>query len=138
MQPFIRAVNNFHIFLFNAKSFWQNIFIYSYVKVYFAALVVINAALWLAARFIGGGAGDGPITLHYNVDFGVDLIGGAARIYIIPLTGLFVIFLNFTLFGYVSLHKDRKLVSHILFSASLVANFLLCAAIASIYLANFR
>ena len=37
----------------------------------------------------------GQIFLHYNIIFGVDLIGDWWRIYFLPLAGVLVIFLNY-------------------------------------------
>jgi len=120
------------------RNYFAGIFSYLYVKVYFFIILSVNAALWLIARFIKTSVGTEQMALHYNVDFGIDYYGSAGKIYIIPFLGLVIMLVNFSLFAAVSGHKDRKFISHVLFTSALTANLTLLVAIVSVYLVNFR
>ncbi len=60
-----------------------------------------------------------PITLHYNVSLGIDLTGPWQRIFIIPLLGLLVIFVNTILANL--LYKRYRLLSWLLSVTSFLA-----------------
>lgn len=65
-------------------------------KVILAILVlslIINIALWVFLKiFIK--PGPVPLTLHYTIYFGPDLLGEAWQVFSIPLVGLMVILVN--------------------------------------------
>ncbi|PIS42465.1 MAG: hypothetical protein COT24_03415 [Candidatus Kerfeldbacteria bacterium CG08_land_8_20_14_0_20_40_16] len=52
-----------------------------------------------------------PISLHYNIYFGIDLIGEWYKLYFIPLSGLIIILVNY-------------LVSAIIYSSKMVLAYL--------------
>lgn len=51
---------------------------------------------------------DGQIFLHYNIIFGVDLVGDWWKIYYLPLTGILVILLNY-FFSFMLYSADKFL-----------------------------
>ncbi len=55
--------------------------------------------------------------LHYNILFGVDLIGPAWQVYLVPLSGFMIILVNFLL-GWALFKKDTF--------ASFILNFVAC------------
>ena len=107
-----------------------------YVRIYLAILICVNFLNWMVAIFINKNVSQELVFLHYNVDFGVDLIGNAPRVYIIPLLGFIIILVNFVLLIFI--YKHSKFIAHLLLSAALMANLFLLAAIASVYLINLR
>lgn len=133
-----KLFNFFYLIRQNIKSNLFDLFAHLYVKIYFFILLIINIIIWLTARFIDTEIGEELIALHYNVDFGINLIGEAKKIYIIPLLGFLIIIINFIIFGSVGKYRGRVFIFHILFAASLLANIILLMAITSIYLINFR
>src|SRR3989339_598593 len=98
----------------------------------------LNFLTWMAARYIHGEIGSQQIALHYSVDSGIDFYGDIDKIYIIPLLGFFIILINFLLYFNIIIYKDRKFISYILFTTSLVCNLILLISIVSVYLINFR
>ena len=63
-----------------------------------AGVILIQVFLWLYLIFnIRSEAGQ--IFLHYNIIFGVDLVGDWWKIYFIPLAGVMVILLNYFFSG---------------------------------------
>ena len=115
----------------------SDIFSYLYVKIYISFLLIINILNWISARYIYTEIGDKLIALHYNVDFGVNYIGKAREIFIIPFLGLIIIIINFILILFLNRYKDKRFFHHILFNSALISNLVLLASIISIYLINF-
>lgn len=65
--------------------------------------------------------------LHYNILFGVDLIGPAWHVYLVPLSGLIILLVNFIV-GW-TLYKKEPFASHILnFTACFIQLFLVIDA----------
>lgn len=121
------------------RSLWEKVCDFSgifYVRAYLILLILLNIINWLAARAISGKATQNLVILHYNIDFGVNLIGGAARIYVIPALGLAIILINYILSVFI--HKQSKTAVHLLLAAAILSNLFLLFASASLYLINFR
>ena len=108
-----------------------------FVKIYLLAAVLLNILIWIGAKYIAMVVGANQIALHYSVGFGIDYYGDTVKIYIIPLLGLLIIFLNFVLYVLVSKYRDKNFIAHILFSSSIVANVILLISIFSVYIINF-
>lgn len=51
-----------------------------------------------------------PIFLHYNIYFGIDLIGKWYRIYLFPLSGLLILIINIIFSSFV--FKKEKVISN--------------------------
>ena len=138
MPDLSRFYENFYLLrqkFFGALSYLSG---YFFIRLYFIALLGLNLLIWLIAYFINASVSQDLVVLHYNIDFGVDLIGSVRRIYIIPLLGLIIILVNAILVFIFSRRKDFKFFSHLLLAASLVVNLFLLIALGSIYLINFR
>ncbi len=94
--------------------------------------LLANAFVWFWLLYKIGPQQD-PIFLHYNILFGVDLIGEWWRIVYLPITGFFILVVNFIL-GWVLFHKDR-LIAYILNAISLICQvFLLIATLLIVFL----
>lgn len=130
-------LNNFRLSLANIKDYTIYAFSSLSAKVYLAILLFINAIAWLGTGYIDSIIQKNIIALHYNVDFGINLIGEAKNIYIIPLVGLIIILINTILYISLSRNRDNKIIFHIMFIASAFVNIVLLSAVTSIYLINF-
>lgn len=108
-----------------------------YVKIYFAVIILLNLASWAIAGFIVSGVGQNAIVfLHYNVDFGVNLIGGVKQIYTLPLLGLSVLAFNFILL--VHFLRFNKFIAHLLMSSVVLVHVIIIISLLLNYLINFR
>jgi hypothetical protein len=67
--------------------------------------IVLNIALWIWL-FIQFPPTSDTVFLHYNVLFGVDLIGAWWRVLWVPILGAFIILLN-TVVGWFSFAYDQ-------------------------------
>ncbi len=108
-----------------------------YVRVYLIFIFFFNILSWVLAYFINSKAGQNPIIfLHYNVDFGANLVGDVGQLYTLSDLGLIVFIFNFFLF--LNFYKKNKFISHLLLSAAVLVNAILVIALYLIYLVNFR
>lgn len=97
--------------------------------------LLINAANWgLIAFFIR--PVDFPIVLHYNVYFGVDVIGAWWQVYFLPLVGLVILLVNAVL-GYLFYQQKERIVAHLLMLAIFIAQIGISIAVAGILLINY-
>lgn len=128
-------------FTLAGKNFLNNlleIFDFFHSKVYIGITVLLNLLSWISVVFINLKAGDGPLILHYNVDFGVDLIGFEEDLFIIPLLGLSIFLINLILLTVFARWENAKFLSHFLFTVSLLVNLFLLISLGPIYFVNFR
>ncbi|MFA5184327.1 MAG: hypothetical protein WC456_02255 [Patescibacteria group bacterium] len=105
---------------------------------YLAAIGGLQIIAWLESFFIYHNLADNLLVLHYNVDFGIDLVGAAGRIFFYPLIGLGILALNAAVAAALYRQKDFRIFVHFLFSAALVFAIFLDLALFFVYLINFR
>ena len=79
---------------------------------------------------------DFPIILHYNVYFGVDLIGDYRQAYILPLIGIILLVVNLLLAIYFYAQKER-IASYILMIAALMIQLGLIVGSTGVILINY-
>lgn len=79
---------------------------------------------------------DFSVILHYNVYFGVDLIGNYAQVYMLPMIGLMLFLINFLLamFFY---EKKERIASYVLLMAAVMIQLSLIVASVSVILINY-
>ncbi|RMD59234.1 hypothetical protein D6821_01675 [Candidatus Parcubacteria bacterium] len=105
-----------------------------------AVLLLINALNWLLAHYIVGRiivSGQDLALLHYNVNFGVNLIGPIREMYTLPFIGLMVTVVNYFIVVALDRWQDAKFVTHLLMACAVVVNFVLLGGLFSLYLINF-
>ncbi|MFA7169404.1 MAG: hypothetical protein WC178_00955 [Candidatus Paceibacterota bacterium] len=109
----IRRAIIFKNFLFSGikiagfKPYWRNKEI---TRVLFLSMI-INLIMWLYL-FHNRIESDYPIILHYNLFFGVDALGSYEKIFLLPLAGAILFFLNATLGQF--FYRTERLASYIL------------------------
>ena len=135
-------INNIFNFLFNVRyNYKKNIselFSYLSVKLFLFFILSVNILSWLFARYIDKQINDELIALHYNVDFGINLMGSVKQIYILPWLGLIILIINFVLLININQSRERQFTAQILFITCLLANLTLLISMGAIYLVNFR
>lgn len=108
------------------------------VRAYFIALVVFQALVWFQAINIYRHVKGNLLILHYNIDFGVDLIGEPKKIFYYPLAGLALALFNILLSVLLRQRRDFKPLLHMLMLAAIVCSIFLSLALLSVYTVNFR
>lgn len=132
----LKLLNTIHLAGLNGREIILNFLSFFCARVYLAVLLGLNLLDWFVAYAINKNVSQNLIVLHYNVDFGVNLIGAAKKIYLIPFLGLIIILINFILLAVI--HRQGKFIVHLLLSGAILANLFLLAGLASLYLINFR
>ncbi|MFH1822387.1 MAG: hypothetical protein ABH830_01660 [Patescibacteria group bacterium] len=133
-----KPINEFSVISSISFSGFKEIINFIYVRVYLIIIIGLNLFLWLASYLIKINVSQELIILHYNIDFGVDLIGNVNKIYIIPLLSLIILIINIILISNLVKHKFFKFIAHLLLATCIMVDIFLLISLASIYLINFR
>jgi hypothetical protein len=128
----------FHSVLDRIGAALAAVFRFSPSWIYFGLTAFFQLLAWAGASYIFRHLSSEVAVLHYNVDFGIDLIGPPARLYWLPALGLAVALLNLLIIALKHQSREFKLFARFLWSASVIFNFFLDIAIFAVYLANFR
>jgi hypothetical protein len=88
--------------------------------------LLLNLLTWVYIRFVIEPS-DELVPLHYNVIYGADYVDKGYYIYILPLTGLIVLGLNFALYRYIS--KKDLFAGKLLIGAALAVQVFLFIAV---------
>ena len=126
----------YYQFLGQIKDFFKELFSFWSVRLYVLFLFLLNGLLWFISLRATAASGQELVILHYNVNFGVNLVGEAKKILVIPLLGLLVIGINF--FIIFLIRQISKFLRHLLLAGALMVNFLLLASLLAIYFVNFH
>jgi len=105
---------------------------------YLSFIALFQIFAWSQAWSIRRNLTGNLLVLHYNVNFGTDLVGAPQKIFLYPLFGLGIFLLNLIILTAVRRHRDWRLLVHILLGAAAVFGLLLSLVLLSIYLINFR
>ena len=100
-------------------------------RLFFYFAFGVNVGGWIVSYYIIKHTERESVYLHYNVDFGVDYIGLAKRVFDFPLIGLVVIIVNI-LVSLLITHRDRFITQMLLF-VSLVVNVFLSRSMTSTF-----
>lgn len=118
------------------KSFFlQEYFRSSLVQWVVIGALFLNVVNWsLIAFFIR--PVDFPIILHYNVYFGVDLIGAWWQVYFLPAIALLILLVNATL-GYLFYGQKERIAAHLLMLGAFIVQIIMTIAVACILTINY-
>lgn len=104
------------------------------IRLSFLFAVLANTALWLLLVSRSTTFAD-SIPLHYNIYFGIDLIGPWYQFFFVPAVGLAIIVVNF-LFGLFTVNYE-KILGHFLSVTAAAVQIVFLAAIIAILIINF-
>lgn len=108
-----------------------------HIKVYSLSAIFLNLLAWFLAVFIvDKGKGD-PMILHYNMDFGVDLVGPPSQLLVVPGLGLVILVANLLLLLFLYNHTSFKFLSHLILAVAVLVNFFLLISLLPVYTINF-
>ncbi len=138
---FSKFIDLFYSLWDSFKSEISSVFSLFYVRVYLVAFLIVVVLNWGFSYYIYSNILPETrdlIALHYNVEFGVSLIGKATSLFILPSLGLVLIFINFFLLLGIHRLKNSKFLGHFLLLPVVISNIYLFIGLFSIYLANFK
>jgi len=107
-------------------------------RLYLLAILIIQAVSWWLASYIFREIAGNVLILHYNIDFGIDLIGAPNLIFYFPLFGALLLLLNLIFLVILGSGRHFKIQSHFLMAATTISNLGILATLLLIYLINFR
>lgn len=87
--------------------------------------MILNIGIWILFYIFIKPTPE-PIYLHYNIYFGIDLIGDWYKIYLIPLSGLVIILVNY--FVSVIIYSSKRVFSYVVLSFTVIIHFFLVLA----------
>ncbi len=107
-------------------------------RIYFGLACLFQLAGWLQAAYIYRNLSGDLLVLHYNIDFGIDLVGAPWRIFLYPAYGLGIFLFNWLLAAALHRRFHFRIFANLLLSSALIFSLLICLALMFIYLINFR
>jgi hypothetical protein len=117
---------------------FSEVFGFLFIRIYLIILLLQNLSLWVFVWLFSRQVGDSLAILHFNIDFGIDLVGDAKKLFTIPLLGLFVSVFDFLLLFVFLKNRNFKFIAYLLLSAAFMVNVFLSLALGPIYWMNFR
>lgn len=115
---------------FTGEFFGNSIVHWALIAAFF-----LNIANWASlAVFIR--PVDFPIILHYNVYFGVDLIGNWRQAYFLPAVGTIMLAVN-AILAYFFYRQKERIASYLLLLAAFIVQAGISIAVASVILINY-
>jgi hypothetical protein len=133
-----KIYHDFYAFKDKFSYLFSEVFSAKHVKIYLFLTAGLNACLWFLCWLFYRQVKEDLIILHYNIDFGVDLIGQPGKIFIIPFFGLFTLVFNFILLFIFARRIDFKMISHLSLAAALLVNLFLSLSFGPLYIINFN
>lgn len=116
------------------KAVWN----FTASRFYFLAVGLLQLVGWWQVFYIYRHLSGNLLVLHYNVDFGIDLVGPPTDIFIYPIFGLGVFILNLLVAASLHRRRDFHIFVHFLLAAAVVFGGCLALALFFIYMINFK
>lgn len=98
-------------------------------------MLFLNIASWIML-FIFVKPNDLPIVLHYNVYFGVDVIGDWRQVFLLPAIGLVFMIINGML-SYALYARRERIAAYVFLLTALLVQISVVIASASISMVNY-
>ncbi len=102
-------------------------------KILMGSSLILNIGLFLFFLFFIKQS-NVPIVLHYNVNWGVDILGEVKSIFILPVAGMFILLLNGFLAA--NLWGKNKILSYFFTTMTMLVQFFLVVAGIALYIIN--
>lgn len=126
------------------NNFFKKLLVWGLAQEYFRSHIVRWLLIFIAAANLANWAAlkifiqpvDLPIIIHYNVYFGVDMLGDWKNLFLMPAIGLVLCLINFSLSLYFYRRKER-IASYLLLMATLMIQLSLLVASVSVIIINY-
>lgn len=116
---------------FRALFSWRHSWVFLIINL-FLQVVAWGESWSIFKRFNGD-----QLVLHYNVDFGIDLLGDSNQVFTYPLLSLVLFLVNLLWLLSLAKRSDFKFFSYFVWGGLTMVTLFLLSAIFSIYLINF-
>lgn len=125
-------------FRVNFKKSLNLVFSPRIFKIYLILTLVWQILAWYISIYVYRNLSGRLLILHYNVDFGTDLIGTPIRVFGGPLFALLIFIVNSILALSLNRRQAASFLNHLLISGAMVLNLFVLISLFTIYLNNFR
>jgi hypothetical protein len=116
------------------RFFWHGFWTDPVIFFLIILSILVNVGLWIVLlRTVT--PTDSDIILHYNIYFGVDVVGNWMSLFFMPLLAAGILFLNAILSRF--FYYKERLVSYLFAGAALIVQLLMAVGIASAIIINF-
>jgi len=133
----MKIVYCFYSFLKNINVNFEEINNFLSFRIYLFLALILNSFSWFLVYLIKSHINHNLVILHYNIDFGFDLIGEVNQLYFFPILSLILILVNLFLVLFFSFLGTRIFLFHLFGMISSVVNFFFLFYLVLIYLINF-
>ena len=114
-------------------NFMEEFFKNTANKILLGSSLILNIGLFLFFWFFIKQS-NVPIVLHYNVNWGVDILGEVKSIFILPLAGMIILLLNGFLAA--NLWNKNKTLSYFFTAVTLLVQFFLVISGIALFIIN--
>jgi hypothetical protein len=125
-------INNFKERL--RRFFWHGFWTDPVIFFSIILAILVNIGLWIAL-FRTVVPTEAPIILHFNIRFGVDIIGNWRNLFFMPALAAGMLFLNLLLSRF--FYYKERLVSYLFACTALALQLLMAVGVISLILINF-
>ncbi len=129
---------NFYSFRQEVKAAFAALWRFIPSRFFLGAALLLQAFSWFQAAFVYKHLSGDLLVLHYNIDFGIDLVGAPWRVFAYPLYALGIFVLDWLIAASLYRRRHFRLFADILLSAAILFSILVALALMFIYLINFR
>lgn len=105
---------------------------------YLIFFAIFNLFAWIESYLIYRQIKGELLVLHYNVDFGIDLVASPGRILIYPLFSLLILIINLSVAAVFNRQREALVYSGLLLSAAVLFTIFLNLYLVFVYLINFH
>ncbi len=127
----------FYSLINKIKSAFGDIFRFKSSFVYLGLVVFWQLVAWFQAWYIKSNLSGDVLVLHYNIDFGIDLVDIPSKIYLYPLLGLLIFIFNIILLVFFHKNSSFRIISNLLLGSAALFAIFLTIVLTSVYLINF-
>ncbi|MFA5163113.1 MAG: hypothetical protein WC441_01135 [Patescibacteria group bacterium] len=138
MLYFSKVYNYLADFRVNFKKSFKLVFAPKIFKLYLILTLVWQILAWYISVYVYRNLSGRLLILHYNVDFGTDLIGAPIRVFGGPLFALLIFLVNAVFALSLNRRQAASFLNHLLIAGAMVLNLFVLIALFTIYLSNFR
>lgn len=128
----------FYTFLQRLGAAFKRVFKFNHAKIYLIIIILLQVIVWLQTVMVFRRLTGDFTILHYNIDFGADMIGSPKQIFFYPILGFVVAVVNISLATIIARRQDPKLVINFLLGAAVAFAVFLNLALLAINFINFR
>ncbi len=133
----IKIYDQLHLFFNKLKVLFIDLFSFLFVKIFLIFIFVFNLLFFYLSYLMYSKLSQDIVILHYNIDFGIDLIGSKQALLNFPLLSLFVFLFYIIILLFLVKRDDFKFWAYILLSFLSLFCIFISLALLSLYLINF-